>query len=76
VDVNAFIDRVRRSVVIVTGTASGEEALLHRAGADGLLMETHNDPANALCDGEQCVVRDQLARIQQKAASVRHILIG
>jgi 3-deoxy-7-phosphoheptulonate synthase len=33
------------------------------AGADGLLIETHNDPANALCDGEQSVTADQLKRI-------------
>ena len=23
------------------------------AGADGLMIEVHNDPANALCDGQQ-----------------------
>jgi 3-deoxy-7-phosphoheptulonate synthase len=34
------------------------------AGADGLLIETHNDPANALCDGDQSVTEDELARIK------------
>ena len=35
------------------------------AGADGLLIEVHNDPAHALCDGPQSLkpeVFDQLAR--------------
>jgi 3-deoxy-7-phosphoheptulonate synthase len=25
------------------------------AGADGLIIEVHNDPAHALCDGPQCL---------------------
>ena len=25
------------------------------AGADGLIIEVHNDPANAMCDGEQSI---------------------
>ena len=24
-------------------------------GADGLIIEVHNDPANALCDGQQSI---------------------
>ena len=24
-------------------------------GADGLIIEVHNDPANAKCDGQQCI---------------------
>jgi 3-deoxy-7-phosphoheptulonate synthase len=46
------------------------------AGADGLLIETHNDPANALCDGEQCIVRDQLARLKETAEKVRGLVRG
>jgi 3-deoxy-7-phosphoheptulonate synthase len=37
------------------------------AGADGLLIETHNDPANAMCDGEQSVTEEQLKDIKRKA---------
>ena len=36
------------------------------AGADGLLIEVHNDPANALCDGAQSVTPDQFAEIMKK----------
>ena len=45
------------------------------AGADGLLIETHNDPANALCDGEQSVTESQLADIKKKADAIRNLLI-
>jgi 3-deoxy-7-phosphoheptulonate synthase len=44
------------------------------AGADGLLIETHNDPANALCDGEQSITRDQLAEIKADADKIRRIV--
>jgi 3-deoxy-7-phosphoheptulonate synthase len=44
------------------------------AGADGLLIETHNDPANALCDGEQSVTREQLAQIKEKAEKIHAVL--
>lgn len=45
------------------------------AGADGLLIETHHDPANALCDGEQAVTAEQLARIKTDAERVREVLV-
>jgi len=45
------------------------------AGADGLLIETHNDPANAMCDGEQSVTEGQLADIKKKADAIRNMLI-
>jgi 3-deoxy-7-phosphoheptulonate synthase len=31
------------------------------AGADGLILEVHNQPAQALSDGEQSLYLDQLA---------------
>jgi len=45
------------------------------AGADGLLIETHNDPANALCDGEQSVTESQLLDIKSKADAIRNLLV-
>jgi 3-deoxy-7-phosphoheptulonate synthase len=44
------------------------------AGADGLIIETHNDPAHALCDGEQCVTKDQLARIKEDAGRIMAVV--
>ncbi len=46
------------------------------AGADGLIIETHNDPAHALCDGEQCVTADQLSKIKKDAEHVWKVLRG
>jgi len=40
------------------------------AGADGIMIEVHNDPANALCDGVQSLTPDQFAEV---AAAVRRV---
>lgn len=40
-------------------------------GADGLMIEVHNDPANALCDGAQSLTPEQFADV---ASNVRKIL--
>ena len=44
------------------------------AGADGLIIETHNDPARALCDGDQCLTKDQLARLKDFAVKIRGVI--
>lgn len=44
------------------------------AGADGLLIETHNNPANALCDGEQSIMKDELASIKSAADKIRKLV--
>ena len=33
------------------------------AGADGLIIEVHNDPKNALCDGQQSITPDTFAQV-------------
>lgn len=35
------------------------------AGADGLIIEVHNDPDNALCDGPQSLTPDQFDHLMQ-----------
>lgn len=40
------------------------------AGADGIMIEVHNDPANALCDGAQSITPEQFAAV---AAAVRRV---
>ncbi len=40
------------------------------AGADGLLIEVHNDPANALCDGAQSITPEQFEALMGKVRSV------
>ncbi|MDD3410040.1 MAG: 3-deoxy-7-phosphoheptulonate synthase [Eubacteriales bacterium] len=41
------------------------------AGADGLMIEVHNDPAHALCDGAQSLTPEAFADV---AACVRNVL--
>ena len=36
------------------------------AGADGLIIEVHNDPQHALCDGAQSIKPDMFANISKK----------
>lgn len=36
------------------------------AGADGLMIEVHNNPAGALCDGEQALRPDEFAEVVNK----------
>ena len=36
------------------------------AGADGVMIEVHNDPPKALCDGAQSLRPDQFAELMQK----------
>ncbi len=36
------------------------------SGADGLLIEVHNDPENALCDGNQSIKPDKLKHLMEK----------
>jgi 3-deoxy-7-phosphoheptulonate synthase len=40
------------------------------AGADGLIIEVHNDPAHALCDGAQSVTPEQFVGIMDKVRAV------
>ena len=57
-----------------TGIARYVEPMCYAAvaaGADGLIIEVHNDPAHAMCDGQQSVTPAQFGRI---AANVERIL--
>jgi 3-deoxy-7-phosphoheptulonate synthase len=44
------------------------------AGADGLMIEVHNDPEHALCDGAQSVTPEQFARIARRVRRVREVI--
>ncbi len=41
-----------------------------RLGADGLLIEVHNDPAKALSDGKQSLTPAQFERLSAKLQAV------
>ena len=40
-------------------------------GADGLIIEVHNDPIHALCDGAQSLRPEEFAQVAQKVRAVR-----
>lgn len=44
------------------------------AGADGLIIEVHNDPAHALCDGQQSLTPDQFQNLMQKAEQMAKLM--
>ena len=44
------------------------------AGADGLMIEVHNNPAEALCDGPQSLTPEQFASVATKVRKVREAL--
>ncbi|MCR5576847.1 MAG: 3-deoxy-7-phosphoheptulonate synthase [Oscillospiraceae bacterium] len=43
-------------------------------GADGLIVEVHNDPDNALCDGAQSLRPEDFAALAEKVRAVREIV--
>lgn len=45
------------------------------AGADGLMIEVHNDPAHALCDGAQSLTPDQFAVLAGKVSRIREAIV-
>lgn len=44
------------------------------AGADGLLIEVHNDPEHALCDGIQSIKTDKFASLVEKLKPIAEAL--
>ena len=64
-------------VVVDPSHACGKAWMVERmalaaiaAGADGLLIEVHNDPANAWCDGAQSITPAQFAELMPKVAQI------
>ena len=45
------------------------------SGADGLMIEVHNDPAHALCDGAQSLTPDQFAELAGKVKRIREAMV-
>jgi 3-deoxy-7-phosphoheptulonate synthase len=44
------------------------------AGADGIMIEVHNDPANALCDGAQSLTPAQFSDVADKVRKIREVI--
>jgi len=65
-------------VVVDPSHATGKSSLVPQmalaaaaAGADGIMVEVHNNPACALCDGPQSLTPEQFKRLNQKIHMVR-----
>ena len=43
-------------------------------GADGLMIEVHNDPKKALCDGAQSLTPDEFADVVRRVRAVRAVV--
>ncbi len=43
-------------------------------GADGLMIEVHNDPKNALCDGAQSLTPEQFADVVRRVKAIREVI--
>ena len=43
------------------------------AGADGLMIEVHNDPPHALCDGAQSLTPEQFLDVTSKVKQVLEV---
>ncbi len=64
-------------VVVDPSHACGQAWMVERmamaavaAGADGLIIEVHNDPPHALCDGAQSVTPEQFGGIMEKVKTI------
>lgn len=44
------------------------------AGADGIMVEVHNNPACALCDGPQAITPSQFAQIVKSVKAIREVI--
>ena len=45
------------------------------SGADGLMIEVHNDPAHALCDGAQSLTPEKFAELAKKVGAIREAMV-
>jgi len=46
------------------------------AGADGIMIEVHNDPANALCDGAQSLTPETFDIVAEKIMRIREAIFN
>jgi len=44
------------------------------SGADGIMIEVHNDPVNALCDGAQSLTPEQFSEVAEMVYKIREVI--
>lgn len=77
----ALREKTHLPIVIDPSHATGKASLVESmalaaaaAGADGLMIEVHNDPQNALCDGAQSLTPAQFAQAAEKVRKIREVI--
>lgn len=77
----ALKEKSHLPVVIDPSHATGKASMVESmalaaaaAGADGLMIEVHNDPQNALCDGAQSLTPAQFDEVAKKVMKVREAI--
>lgn len=76
------IKRMSHLPIIVDPSHSGGYAWLVEpltlaavaAGADGLIIEVHNDPKHAKCDGQQSLTPDQFGTLMGKVSKLADMM--
>lgn len=68
-------------VVVDPSHATGKASLVPSmtaasvaAGTDGIMIEVHNDPTHALCDGAQSLTPDQFANLAVTVNKIREVI--
>lgn len=68
-------------VVVDPSHATGKASLVASmacaaaaCNADGLMIEVHNNPSHALCDGAQSLTPDQFDEVARKVSRIREVL--
>ena len=69
-------------VVVDPSHATGKASLVApmaaaaaAAGSDGIMIEVHNNPSQALCDGPQSLTPSQFAKVNEAVMRVREALL-
>ena len=77
----ALREKTHLPIVIDPSHATGRASLVEpmalaatAAGADGLMIEVHNDPQNALCDGAQSLTPEQFDEVAGKVMKIREVV--
>ena len=80
--ISVLHDLTHLPVVVDPSHATGKASLVPpmaaaaaAAGADGIMVEVHNDPTRALCDGAQSLTPVQFADLAQRIAKIREAIL-
>ncbi len=74
-------ERTHLPVIVDPSHATGQSRLVPpmalaaaAAGADGIMVEVHNDPAHALCDGAQSLTPEQFDDLAKRVRKLLEVM--